>query len=261
MSWRGPAAVAALALALAGCSADTAENGPADKAQSTAETFLTECAKKNPEAVAGLLTAATRRTFIEAPDTLEACSEVAKLGGIGPPPEPSELERAFAEATVEEVAVNGGFGAVTVVTADDLRSTLELEEVHGRWYIANPLPSDPTPEAPPQEDAEKAVTDFLTACADEDALAAGYILVPKAEREDFVAAEDVLATCGDTVSWEQEPGAERLARVFEEAEVSEVAVEGRAATVTIETVDGSAGELLLEVQEGRWLLAPPVPPR
>jgi hypothetical protein len=253
------AAAVAVALVLAGCDAETSENGPVDKARSTTEAFLAKCAAKDALAVANLLTETTRATFIAAGDTLEGCSELTKLGGVGPPPEPSELQRTFADATVEEAEVNAGFGAATIAAPGGLRSTIELEEVHGRWHIANPLPADPTPEAPPREDAEKAVADYLAACADEDAVAAGYILVPKAEREAFVESDDVLATCGETVAWDGGEPPEDLAAALAEAEVAEVTVEGTSATATIETPDGG-GELELEVLESRWLLAPPVPP-
>jgi hypothetical protein len=131
-------ALAALTLtvALGGCNAKTAANDPTDKARTTVETFMEACGHRETDAVAELLTEDTRTKFIEGSHTAESC---AKVLGIPPEGGTAALEGAFSTSRVTAAESNGGYASVTVEIPDRGSSTVELEEVRGRWYVSNPL--------------------------------------------------------------------------------------------------------------------------
>lgn len=119
-----------LALLAAGCGNST--TGPVEQARDTAATLLESCARESPNAVAGLLTSATRQTFIAAPSTADGCLRVLKLSG---PRDREEFKSAFGNGKVGQASVRGGFAAVDVVTGAGEETSIELEDVRGDWYV------------------------------------------------------------------------------------------------------------------------------
>lgn len=127
---RSALAVAAIALAGAGCSVDEDETSRRD-ARAAVETFFGACAAGKGEAALDLLTPLERATFLDAGSPRAGCATVMGISERVDAP----LAQRFRESEVHEVAVEGGLGSATVQLGGGDRVELDLEQAGGTWHV------------------------------------------------------------------------------------------------------------------------------
>ncbi len=114
-----------------------------------------------------------------------------------------------------------------------------------------------------QEQARGAIETWLGACSEEDGEAAVEVLTPETEKLIF-SAPSVLAGCQRIARLGLPPDADpkQLKGQFETAIVERVDVDAGFGTAVLRSANGTASELQLELDTGRWILSNPplVPP-
>lgn len=124
-------ALAGLAFA-AGCQGTKEQEH--EHAVAAVETFLSACARDEDAEASELLTGLAQRRFVHGVSTLASCTQVLDPG---PFPSEEEAKRALEEAKVGHVEAESGFATVDLELPHK-RVTVPVEQVRGKWLIADP---------------------------------------------------------------------------------------------------------------------------
>lgn len=136
--WRPVRAVAlagaGACLAAGGCG--YAQPSTADQVSSSAETFVSSCARDLPESAVDVLTEPLRTTFANLGPARRAC---ALFLGIDPRGRSdAQLDGMLRGLSVRSVRLEGDSAQVTLAGAPGGRSTLELGLTDGEWLVQSP---------------------------------------------------------------------------------------------------------------------------
>ncbi len=111
------------------------EGGERAEAYAVVDAWLTACTEGEAAAAGEILTASARDTFDAAPTVLAGCEGVANLVPARNPGR-EELIRAFDDATIEQVRVEGGSGTATLRSPPDTTSELPLRRSRDTWALS-----------------------------------------------------------------------------------------------------------------------------